>query len=207
MVAQVILLDPAADAGARLIGDVGDVVHPFVVEDCERHAEHRRGDRRPAEDQRKGERGHGEIGDEKPDRQEQEIEPVGLGVMIVVQAMLQLAHERKARRLGVEAEAVEAVFADVERQGADRDPEQREWDGAGGESGNERCQAEREPEVGAMPQEGADHRPPPNWMSSDIFYPKSPQERNLLSAATFARWRGATRAVCETRSSSPPCRP
>src|ERR1700680_753241 len=54
---------------------------------------------------------------------------------------------------GVEAEAVKAVFADVERQGADGGPEQRKRENAGGKSGNERHKPEREPEVGAVAQE------------------------------------------------------
>src|SRR5262249_9502603 len=52
MMAQVILLDPAPEGGARLIGNMRDVMHPLVVEDGERHAEHRRSDDRPAEQQR-----------------------------------------------------------------------------------------------------------------------------------------------------------
>src|SRR5579862_5555357 len=30
---QMILLDPSAEARSRLIGNVGDVVHPFIVQD------------------------------------------------------------------------------------------------------------------------------------------------------------------------------
>src|SRR5215813_5785905 len=41
MMAQVILLDPASEGRARLIGNMRDVMDPFVVEDGKRHAEHR----------------------------------------------------------------------------------------------------------------------------------------------------------------------
>ena len=64
--------------------------------DRHHHAEHRRRDDRPTEQQREDQRRHGEIGNQKPDRQEQQIEPLGLGVMVIVQPVLQFAHEGKA---------------------------------------------------------------------------------------------------------------
>ena len=116
---QVILLEPAADARARLIGHMRDVVHPLVLEDRQCHTEHGTSDSGPTKNQRKAERRYGEIGDQKPDRQEQEIEPLRLGVMIVMQPMLQFAYKRKPRRFGVERETVKTVFADVKRQRAE----------------------------------------------------------------------------------------
>ena len=95
VVAQVILLDPAPEGRARLIGNVRDVVHPLVVEDGERHAEYRGSDDRPAEQQPEDQRRRREIGNEKPDRQEQKVEPVGLGVMIVVQPCCSLRTKGK----------------------------------------------------------------------------------------------------------------
>jgi hypothetical protein len=57
--------------------------------------------------------GHAEVGKQEPDRQKQEVEPVGLGVVIVVQAVLQLAHESEPRQQGMKAKAMEAVLADI----------------------------------------------------------------------------------------------
>src|SRR6185312_12085497 len=87
---------------------------------------------------------------------EQKVEPVGLGVMIVVQPVLQFAHEGKARRLGVEAEAMKAVFADIECQPTDHRPQHIKLKDAGGEADDERGQAKRQPDIGAMPQKGSD---------------------------------------------------
>src|SRR5665213_1969353 len=41
VMAQVILLDPASEARLRLIGNVGDVMHPFIMQDGEHHPEQR----------------------------------------------------------------------------------------------------------------------------------------------------------------------
>ncbi len=67
-----------------------------------------------------------EIGNQKPERQEQKVQPVWLGMMIVVQPVLQFAHEGEARRLRMEGEAVKAILADIKRQRANDRPEQRE---------------------------------------------------------------------------------
>jgi hypothetical protein len=66
------------------------------VEDGEHHAEHRRPCHGGTEQQLEDEGRHREIGNEKPDRQEQQIEPVGLGVVIVMQPVLQFTNEGKA---------------------------------------------------------------------------------------------------------------
>jgi hypothetical protein len=64
-------------------------------------------------------------------------------------------------------EAVEAVFAEVECQRADRDPEQMEWKDAGDKADDERRESERKPDVGAMPQEDSDQGEPPGSFSRD----------------------------------------
>jgi hypothetical protein len=66
-----VLLDPAAQSRARLIGNVGDVVHPFIMQDRQHHAEQRGHGAFRAEHQRDKPGGYGEIGHQKPDRQEQ----------------------------------------------------------------------------------------------------------------------------------------
>jgi hypothetical protein len=78
-------------------------------------------------------------------------------MMIVMQPVLQFPHKSEARRLGMEAETMKAVFADKEAERADHDPEQIERKDAGGEANNERGKAKRQPDIGAMPQEGSDH--------------------------------------------------
>src|ERR1700677_1807481 len=44
MMAKMVLLHPPAHAGSRLIGNVRDIMHPFVVKDRQHDAEHHRGD-------------------------------------------------------------------------------------------------------------------------------------------------------------------
>src|SRR5579859_4854895 len=41
MVSQVVLLDPAPQPRSRLVGNVGDVMHPFIVQDRKHHPEQR----------------------------------------------------------------------------------------------------------------------------------------------------------------------
>jgi hypothetical protein len=73
-----------------------DVMHPLVVENRERYAEHSRRDHRPTEQEREDQRRDREIGNEKPDRQEQKVEPIGLGMMIVMQPVLQFPNKSEA---------------------------------------------------------------------------------------------------------------
>jgi hypothetical protein len=42
MMAQVVLLEPASEAGFRLVGNVGDVMHPFIMQDRKQHSEQSR---------------------------------------------------------------------------------------------------------------------------------------------------------------------
>src|ERR1700733_6157153 len=86
VVAQVILLDPAPEGRARLMGNMRDVMHPLVVENRKRYAEHRRRDHRPAQQQREDQRRDREIGNEKPDREEEKGQAAGLGMGSVVEA-------------------------------------------------------------------------------------------------------------------------
>jgi hypothetical protein len=51
-----------------------------------------------------------------------------------MQPVLQFPNKSEARRLGMEAEAMKAVFADIEAERADHDPEQIERKDAGGEA-------------------------------------------------------------------------
>ena len=53
-------------------------------------------------------------------------------MMIVMQPVLQFPHKSEARRLGMEAETMKAVFADIEAERADHDPQQIERKDAGG---------------------------------------------------------------------------
>jgi hypothetical protein len=78
-------------------------------------------------------------------------------MMIVMQPVLQFPNKSEARRLGMEAEAMKAIFADIEAERADHDPEQIERKDAGSEANNERGKAKRQPDIGAMPQKGPDH--------------------------------------------------
>ncbi len=68
---------------------------------------------------------------------------------------------------------MKAVFADIECQGADHEPEQRERQDAGEEADHERRKPEREPDIGAMPQEGPDHSLPPGLVLSDFITPEA----------------------------------
>jgi hypothetical protein len=54
----------------------------------------------------------------------------------------------------VKAETVKKVFADIECQGADHDPQQEKRPGAGDKSGDQRRQPKHEPDIRAMAQEG-----------------------------------------------------
>jgi hypothetical protein len=84
----------------------------------------------------------------------------------------------------MEAEAVEAVFADIEGQRADHDPEQRERKGAGQESDNERREPEREPDIGAMAQESEDHRRLQTRFSPAVPPLGAPQYNSKISDAS-----------------------
>src|SRR5277367_3452084 len=52
MVAKMVLLHPASDAGSRRIGNVRDIMHPFIVQDRQHDAEHHRGDGLDAQHER-----------------------------------------------------------------------------------------------------------------------------------------------------------
>src|SRR3977135_3419393 len=41
MMPQMVLLDEAAQPGSRQIGNMGDVMHPFIMQDRQHHAEQR----------------------------------------------------------------------------------------------------------------------------------------------------------------------
>src|SRR5579872_2053029 len=130
VMAQMVLLDPSSEACARRVGNVGDVVHPFVMQDRQHHAEQGGARCLPAEDQREQTGGEREIRDQKPDRQEQEIEPVGFDVMVVVEAVLQFAQERPGYWRRMKSKTVHAVFAEVKHQRAEHDQTRLDGDPA-----------------------------------------------------------------------------
>src|SRR5262249_14836481 len=41
VMAQMVLLDPATETRSRLVRNVGDIMHPFIVQDGEHHSEQR----------------------------------------------------------------------------------------------------------------------------------------------------------------------
>ncbi len=94
------------------------------------------------EDQRNQRGGESEIGNKEPQRQEQQVEPVRLDVVVVMQAMLQPPHEGDRRRPGVEGEAVHEIFAAVEQQRADDDVERAKRREAEADQRDERQRAD-----------------------------------------------------------------
>ena len=93
------------------------------MQDRQHHPEQRRQGSLRAEDQRKHAGGDREIGRQKPDRQEQQVEPARLDVVIVVQAVLHLARQRPWQRRRMKRESVHAVFAQVKQQRTKQDQE------------------------------------------------------------------------------------
>ena len=55
--------------------------------------------------------GDGEIRYQKPDRQEQQVKPAGLDMVVVMEAMLKFAQPRPRQWRRMKSEAVHAVFA------------------------------------------------------------------------------------------------
>src|SRR6266849_8737244 len=87
MVAQMIMLDPAAEPRSRLIGNMRDVMHPFIMQDRQ-HPPEQRGSRGLRPEHEREQRGsEGEVRHQKPDRQKQKIQPVRLDMMVVMQAV------------------------------------------------------------------------------------------------------------------------
>ena len=94
MMTQMILLDPAAEPRSRLIGNMRDVMHPFIMQDRQHHSEQRRGRGPDSKRQREQPGGDGEVRHQKPDRQKQQVQTARLDMVVVMQAVLQLSRRR-----------------------------------------------------------------------------------------------------------------
>src|ERR1700722_13657131 len=81
MMAQMILLDPAAEPRARLVGNMGDVMHPLTVQDRQHHPEQRGRRGLRSEHQREQSGRRYEVRQQKPDRQEQQVQPARLDMV------------------------------------------------------------------------------------------------------------------------------
>src|SRR5579872_4798497 len=111
MMAQMVLFHPAAEARSRHIGDVSDIVHPFIMRDAKHHAENDRRSAGSPEYERYEPAVDRQDGKQKPQGQKKKIEPVRLGVVIVVQTVLHPAQPSPWRRFGVKRKTVERIFA------------------------------------------------------------------------------------------------
>ena len=118
---QVVLLDPAPEPRSRLVGNVGDVMHPFIMKNRKHHSEQRgSGGLRP-QYKREKPGGQGQVRHQKPDRQKQQIQPVRLDMVVVMEAVLQPARGRPCERRRMKGETMHAVFAQIEQQRAEQD--------------------------------------------------------------------------------------
>jgi hypothetical protein len=113
-------------------------MHPFVVAHGQQAAEQQRHadldiarDRVEDAAEQAGHRHH------EPHRQEQQVESGRIDVVVVMQAVLEAAHEADPRRLGVEQEPVRRVLIHEEHAGADQNRDRRKGDGPGNEGASQ----------------------------------------------------------------------
>src|SRR5579883_2167252 len=90
MMPEMVLFHPATELRARPIRDVRGIMHPLIMEKGEGGSEDERGRLLPIPAQTPGrEPGQKEIGKRKPKRQKKQVETARVGMMVVMQPMLQ----------------------------------------------------------------------------------------------------------------------
>ena len=157
MMAQMILLDEAAQLRARHIGNMRDVMHPFIMQDRQHHAEQRQWRGSASKSKREQPDGEAKVRHQKPDRQEQQIEPAGLDMVVVMQAVLQLEQRRPGQRGRVKGKAVHAIFAEIKQQRAEQYRYGLQRDGAEQPGSGYRRHSQQQYRDAAMTNENEKH--------------------------------------------------
>ena len=101
------------------------VVDPLIVQQRHERTQHQGKRQSPvAQNCPGGEADDRQVRRDVPEREEQQVEPAGFDMMVVVQTALKFQEPHAAGRRRMEKEAVGGVFGQIEQHGARED---RQW--------------------------------------------------------------------------------